>query len=141
MVGPVNEYRRGFLQVAEPHIEADIGLIVSVSPHRGFPGGALNGSFVIDPLHIGEDPLDQSLEHVQDIFLFDEAHLAIDLRELRLTIGPQVLVTEAFYDLIVSVVSADHQQLLEGLRGLRQGVELTAVHARGHDEIARTFGS
>ena len=38
------------------------------------------------------------------------------LRELRLSVGTQVFVTETFYDLHVAVGPAYHQQLLISLR-------------------------
>lgn len=54
--------------------------------------------------------------------------------------GAQVFVAEAFYDLVVAVVAAHHQELLEGLRALRQRVKLAFVHAAGHHKVARAFG-
>ena len=54
----------------------------------------------------------------------DERHFQVQLRELRLAVGPQVLVAEAAGDLHVAVVAGDHQDLLVKLRRLRQGVEL-----------------
>ena len=53
-----------------------------------------------------------------------ERNLEVDLRELGLTIGAQVLVAEALDDLEVAVQTGDHQDLLEDLRRLRQRVEL-----------------
>ena len=82
---------------------------------------------------------DEALKRVQDVFLLYKAHLAVHLGELGLAVGAQVLVPEALYDLVVFVDAADHEQLLEGLRALRQGVELTGVHAAGHHEVAGAF--
>ena len=59
-----------------------------------------------------------------------EAHLDVELGELRLAIAAQVLVAEAARDLEVAVVAGDHQQLLELLRRLRQRVELRPAAAR-----------
>src|SRR2546430_9809600 len=47
-------------------------------------------------------------------------HLEIDLREFRLAVGAQVLVTEAAYDLEILVETGDHQDLLEQLGRLRK---------------------
>ena len=77
---------------------------------------------------------------LEDILLLYKRHLHIDLRELRLAIGAEILVAEAAGDLIILVHAADHQHLLENLRRLRQGVELAGMHAAGHKIIARAFG-
>ena len=69
------------------------------------------------------------LKQVDDIFLVDKRHLTVDLREFRLPVGTQVFVAEALGYLEVPVESRYHQQLLEGLRALRQGVELSWIHA------------
>ena len=70
----------------------------------------------------------------------DERHLQVELRELRLAVGPQVFVAEAAGDLHVAVVAGDHQDLLVELRRLRQGVERAVVHAAGHQVVAGPFG-
>jgi hypothetical protein len=69
-----------------------------------------------------------------------EAHLQIDLRELKLAVGAQVLVAEAAGDLEVAVEAGDHEDLLEDLRRLRQRVELARMHAAGDEKIARALG-
>mmetsp|Transcript_40395 Transcript_40395/g.116085 ORF Transcript_40395/g.116085 Transcript_40395/m.116085 type:complete len:310 (+) Transcript_40395:1254-2183(+) len=87
-----------------------------------------------------EDMPDHAFEEIQDVILRDERHLAIDLRELWLAVSPKLLVAEALDDLEVPVHTGNHQQLLKGLRRLRQGVELSGVHPGGHDEVARPLG-
>ena len=67
------------------------------------------------------------LDELEDVLLLDERHLEVDLRELRLAVGAQVLVAEAARDLEVALEAGHHQQLLELLRRLRQRVELAAV--------------
>src|SRR5208282_6714132 len=44
------------------------------------------------------------------------------------------------HDLEIFVEAGDHQDLLEQLRGLRQGVEHSRLHAAGDEVIARAFG-
>ena len=44
----------------------------------------------------------------QHVVLVDEAHLGVELHELVLAVGPQVLVAEAAGDLVVAVEAADH---------------------------------
>ena len=62
--------------------------------------------------------------HREHVFDADERHLDVDLGELGLAVGAQVLVAEAARDLVVALDAGDHQQLLEELRRLRQRVEL-----------------
>ena len=68
-----------------------------------------------------------------------KGHFQIELRELRLPIGPLVLVPEAAGNLVVAIQAGHHQQLLELLRRLRQRVELSWVQAARHDVVARAF--
>ena len=60
----------------------------------------------------------------------DERHLDVELRELGLAVGAQVLVAEAAGDLEVAVEAGDHQELLVELRRLRQRVERARVRPR-----------
>ena len=57
----------------------------------------------------------ETFEHLQNVFLSHKRHLAVDLCELGLAVGAQVLVAEAFHYLEIAVESADHQELLECL--------------------------
>ena len=79
------------------------------------------------------------LEERNDVVLLDKAHLAVDLGKFRLSVGAQIFVAETFCDLEVTVHAGYHQELLERLRTLGQGVELAGVHARRHDKVARSL--
>ena len=81
------------------------------------------------------------LDHVENIFLARERHLDVNLRELRLAVGAQVFVAEAFDDLEVAIHARDHQNLLEDLRRLRQRIKLPVMNAAGNEIVARAFGS
>lgn len=61
-------------------------------------------------------PFDEREPHL----FVHEAHLDVDLGELRLTVSTQIFVTEAARDLKVFFHPADHEQLLIDLRGLRR---------------------
>ncbi len=74
------------------------------------------------------------------VVLVDEAHLGVELHELVLAVGAQVLVAQAARDLVVAVDARHHQQLLEQLGALRQRVERARLLAAGHDELARSLG-
>ena len=90
--------------------------------------------------HLLEQMAGQVLEDLEHVLLLYERHLAVNLRELRLAVGTQVFVAEALGYLEVTVETAHHQQLLQCLRALRQGIELAGVHARRHHEVAGTLG-
>ncbi len=81
----------------------------------------------------------QVFHQVHDAALVDERHLHVQLRELRLPIGTQILVAKAAHDLIIAIHARHHQQLLEYLRRLRQGEERTLVHAARYQIVARAF--
>ena len=66
--------------------------------------------------------------------------LGVELHELVLAVGAEVLVAQATGDLVVAVDAADHQQLLEQLGALRQRVERAGLLARRHEELARSLG-
>ena len=76
-----------------------------------------------------------------DVVGVDEAHLHVQLGELRLAVGAEILVAVAAGDLVVALHAGDHQQLLEQLRALRQRVERARLQARGHQEVAGTLRS
>ena len=54
-------------------------------------------------------------------------------------VAARVLVAKAGGDLDIAVEARGHQQLLELLRSLRQGIELAVVLAAGHEIVARAL--
>ena len=62
---------------------------------------------------------------VKHIIAVDEGHFQVELGELGLAVAAQVFVAEAARDLEITVHAGDHQQLLQLLRRLRQGIELS----------------
>ena len=95
------------------------------------------GRSPVDGLGGGEHGVADRGQHV---VLGDEAHLGVELHELVLAVGAQVLVAQAAGDLVVAVDAGHHQQLLEQLRRLRQGVERPRLLARRHEELAGPLG-
>ena len=74
------------------------------------------------------------------VVLDDEGHLEVELGELGLAVRAQVLVAKAARDLEVAFEAADHEQLLEELRRLRQRVPRAAREPAGDEEVARALG-
>src|SRR5581483_3740908 len=92
------------------------------------------------PSHRLERADDRRLHHVEYVLAFDERHLEVELAELELTVGAEILVAPARGDLVVAVVAADHAELLEELRRLGEREELPGLQADRHEEVARAFG-
>ena len=126
-------------QGAKLHTKAHVGFVGTVATHGFGVGHARNGSEV-EVFNGFEQVPNQSLKHIQNVFLRNKRHLAVNLRELRLAVGPQVFIAETLDNLVVTVKTRHHQQLLESLRRLRQGVKLAWIHAARHHKIARAFG-
>ena len=80
------------------------------------------------------------MEHVANVLLAQERGFNIDLGEFGLAVGAQVFVAETFGDLVITVVTGHHQELLEELRALGQREKMTVVHTAGHQVVARAFG-
>ncbi len=121
------------------HAEARVGLVGAVGVHRVPVGDAAQGQAHLDA-HLGERLGEHALEAVHDVVLLDEAHLDVDLGELGLAVGAQVLVAEALGNLVVALDAADHEQLLEQLRRLRQRVEVARLGAARDQEVAGALG-
>ena len=123
------------------HLErrSQVGLVDAVARHHVGVGVAIERRMDLDADQ-GEEPLGQALHHRHHLVAPDERHLDVDLRELGLAVGAQVLVAEAAADLHVALAARDLEDLLEELRRLRQREEAAAVHARRHQIVARALG-
>ncbi len=100
---------------------------------RGHRSGSLPG----DRLGGVED----GLGHVaEDVLLTDEGSLDVELGELELALGTQVLVPQAAGDLEVAVDPGHHEELLGQLGALGQDVAGPRVEPAGHRELAGTLG-
>ena len=121
------------------HAEAYIRLVGTIFVHGIIPAHARKRIRNIHIKDILEERPHHLLECIQHILLLHERHFAVNLRELWLTVGAEVLITEATYYLEVTVISGNHEQLLECLRRLRQCVELAGIHSGRNDEVTRAL--
>ena len=87
-----------------------------------------------------EDLADRRLGGLEHVVLLDERQLDVELGELGQPVGAGVLVAKAADDLVVALKAADHQQLLEQLRRLRQRVERPGRDPRRDEEVTRALG-
>ena len=126
-------------QVDQVHTVAGIGLVGAIGVH-GLPVVHATQRRGHLDAHAAEGVGQDLLERTHDVVLVHEGHLDIDLGELGLTVGTQVLVAEALGNLVVALDATDHEQLLQELRGLRQGVEVARLDAAGDDKVASALG-
>ena len=136
---PERGVREVLRALGQLEVHAQVGLVGAVARHRlgvGHPRD--RGRDVV------ADQRPDGPQHVlgerDDVVLLDEAHLDVELGELRLPVGAEVLVAVAAGDLEVALHAGDHQQLLEQLRALRQGVPAAGLQPRGHQEVAGALG-
>ena len=120
---------------------AQVGLVGAVAVHRVVPGDPRDrrGDRRSRPARPTAPPTISS-PSVDDVVLGDERHLDVELGELGLPVGAEVLVAVAAGDLVVALHAGHHQQLLEQLRGLRQGVPGAGLQADRHQEVAGALG-
>src|SRR5688572_11168747 len=129
----------GLGRVLDLEPEAQVGLVASEARLRLGVGHALERrrELVADPLapDCGAHPLHEREEEL----LVGERHLDVELRDLLDAVGAKILVPEADGDLVIAVEAADHEQLLEDLRRLREREEPALLQAARDDEVARPF--
>ena len=122
-------------QVHQLAAEAQVGLIRAVPLHGVVVGhaGDGRGQLVVDERpHLTQHVLGDG----DDIVLLDEAHLHVELSELGLAVGAEVLIAVAAGDLVVALHAGDHEELLEQLRTLRQGVPGARCQSSRDQEVA-----
>ena len=118
------------LKFDEFHTEAHIGLVRTEATHSLMPRHADEGLVAqIVAAYLLEEIFGHFLEGADDIVLSDERHFAVNLCEFGLTVSAEVLIAEALCNLEIAVRTSHHQQLLQSLRALRKGIELSGIHA------------
>ncbi len=129
-------------QVDELEPEPQVGLVGSVPFDDLVEGEPRERHLEERPVRGGRrgDLDGHRLDEAHHGLLVDEAHLEIELGELGLAVPAQVLVPEAPGDLVVAIDPGDHQQLLELLRALRQGVDRPRLETARDDEVAGALG-
>ena len=120
---------------------AEVRLVGAVFPHRVRIGDARELlRHALAAAELEEQLAQHRLDRLEHVLLLDEAHLDVELVELAgRAVGAGVLVAEAGRDLEVAVEARDHDELLELLRRLRQGVELAGMQPRRHQKVARAL--
>ena len=127
--------------IRELHSETQIRLIRAVLLHCLAPRHTAEWLRKVDIQDVLEHVFCPTLEDFEYILLLDKCHLTVNLCKFRLTVGTQILIAEATYNLEVAVVTCNHQQLLQSLWRLWQCIELVRVHTRRHNEVTRSLRS
>ena len=87
--------------------------------------------------------LEQAAHHgfgdPHDVLFFNKRGFQVDLGEFRLTVSTQVFIPETLGNLVVTIETGHHQQLLEQLGGLRQRKEAAGMGPAGHQIITGPF--
>ena len=109
------------------HFKARVWLVGTVLVHCLLPFHAWERRLNVNVQDFFHDVFDQPFRHRLNLFWRSKAHFSIDLCKFRLPVAPQVLITEAFSNLVVLVDPGRHQQLLKQLWRLRQSVEAARV--------------
>ncbi len=98
--------------VEELQPKAQVRAVIAIEAH-GFVIGDDGEGYLADAL--GADGLGEAdhqlLDDRPDVLLIHKAHLQIQLGELRLAVGPQILVPETAGDLEIALHAGHHEQL------------------------------
>src|SRR5208283_2917817 len=105
-------------QVLQFESEPEVGFVAAEALHRFAVRHARKGPRDFDVESALKDRSDHALGEIHDVVGARAGHLDIDLAELGLPVGAQVLVPEASRDLVIAVEAADHEELLQELRRL-----------------------
>src|SRR5450755_2891569 len=134
--------RRQIRDLYQGQSEAQIGMIRPIAVHHILVAQAREWT-LFDALvgRLLDQKDQQTLDQGHHIILDHKRHLQVQLCKFWLAIRALVLVAETACNLEVAIQPTDHQQLLELLGRLRQGIELTGIKAARHKIIARAFGS
>ena len=109
--------------VADLEAVAEVGLVAAEAQYRLAVRHLREGPRQVDVEDLFPDAAVQVLGEIEDLVALHERHLEVELRELELAIGALGLIAEAAGDLVVALEPGHHVELLEELRGLRQGVD------------------
>ena len=142
-VGSLEHPERSVLEVVgalhQLESESQVRFVAAEPAHRLGVGDPRDRrrEVIADQLPQRDEDLFCDCDHV---VLLDEAHLDVELGELGLAVGAEILVAVAAGDLEVPLHPGDHQQLLEELGTLGQRIEGAGLQPCRHQKVAGAFG-
>src|SRR5581483_5931540 len=104
-------------EIGELHAEAEVGLVDTETIERLVEGGPAERRGNVHVKRRLPDAFQQAFDQSVNVLAFDERHLDVHLGELELAIGALVFVAIAAGELEIFFHAADHEDLLELLRG------------------------
>jgi len=117
-----------------------VGAVLVHSLQIGDTAEGSGGGYVVGA-ELGKDGRQHIFQNCKHVVLVGKGHLHIQLIELAGgAVASGVLVTEAGGYLEIAVKACGHQQLLELLGSLRQGIELAGVLPGGHQVVSGSLG-
>src|SRR5262249_19751374 len=78
---------------------------------------------------------EKALHNSPNAFWLGIRHLQINLSEFRLPVRTQIFIPKTASDLEITLTSRDHQNLFKELRGLRQSIESSRLHATRYEIV------
>ena len=126
--------KRGY--IVNLHPESYIRFVAAIVIHSIIPAHTRNRIWNLHIQHILEEPSHKTLKGIEHILLLHKGHLAIYLCKLRLTVCPEVLISETADNLEISVIAGNHKKLLECLRALRKSIEGARVHSGRNHKVS-----
>jgi len=129
------------IQALQFKSEPGIRLVASIAFHGFVISDSRKRNLQIFAEKIFKQPFHKAFLHFNHVVLIDKGHLQVDLGKFRLSVGPQIFVTEALCNLHISIAASHHQQLLEQLRRLRQRIKPAYVHPARNQIISGPFRS
>ena len=127
-------------EIHQFHAEARVRLVNAAAIQRFLEGNALERRRHVQVQRRFPDALQQPFDQRVNVLALDERHFDVNLRELQLAVGALVLVAKTAGELVIPLDAADHEDLFELLRRLRQRVKLPGIRAARHEKFARAFG-
>jgi len=129
----------GFGEVGQLQPVTAIGLVGAVTVHGVGESDPGERRLHLHAPHLLPNAFDQPFDNRIDVLPGDERHFQVDLGELRLPVGPQILIPETAGNLEVLLRPRHHQELFKLLGRLRQRIELPGIQPRGHQILPGTF--
>src|SRR5699024_9882689 len=96
-------------------VKAQVRLVASIQAHGVSKSDAVDWALELNSNEL-PNRLEELLSKRDDVILLNKTHLDVELGELRLAVRAEVLIAVATSDLVVTLHTGDHEQLLEQLR-------------------------
>ncbi len=122
-------------EIHQFHAEARVRLVDAEAVQRFLKGQPRERRRDVHVQRRFPNPFQQAFDQSVNVLALDEGHFEVDLREFQLPVGALVFVAETAGELKIFLHAADHQDLFELLRRLRQRVKRCPVRAGWAPEI------